>query len=380
MAITRVKIKPELLRWACERAWERGPEELREKIPKLAEWIAGTQQPTLRELERFADAARVSVGYLFLPSPPEEHVPIPDLRTMKGRGVRRPSPDLLDVLHLCQRRQDWYREYAKQEGETPKPFFGTATLSSSIEEVAGNMRRTLEFGVEDRQDAISPDAALKLFIEKTEDAGVLVMVSGIVGVNTSRKLDSEEFRGFALADPIAPLVFVNGVDGKPAQMFTLAHELAHLFLGGSALSDVSISGRTSDRTEQWCNCVAAEFLVPLDDISSMNLRNPLEHLNEYRNRFKVSRVVILRRLFDAGIINRAEFDATYMLVSQSKTVKPPSKGGDFYNTYFKRASKRFVKALYSDTLEGKTLYREAYGLLGVSGTTFHNIGKKASAE
>ena len=201
----------------------------------------------------------MSVGYLFLPSPPDERVPIPDLRTMAGQGVRRPSPDLLDVIHLCQRRQDWYREYAEQAGEEPLEFYKTATLNTPAEEVADRMGQTLEYRVGDRQAAKSVDESLRLFIEKAEAAGVLVMASGVVGANTHRKLDPDEFRGFALADPLAPLIFVNSADSKAAQMFTLAPELAHLWLGSSALSDVSLSKATSDRTEQWCNRVAADF-------------------------------------------------------------------------------------------------------------------------
>lgn len=378
MAAPRVNINPELLRWACERAGDRAAS-LREKYPQLTNWLEGTEQPTLRQLEQFANAARVSVGYLFLPSPPDERVPIPDLRTVGGQRVRRPSPDLLDLIHLCQRRQDWYREYATQVGEEAKTFVGSVTLDTPPEEVAARMQRTLGFGVDDRHTAKTLAEALRTFIEKTEDAGVLVMVSGMVGTNTRRKLNPDEFRGFTLADPLAPLVFVNSVDAESAQMFTLAHELAHVWLGDSALSDAELPKIATNKTEQWCNAVAAEFLVPLAMLRGMDVDDSIDNLKEYSKRFKVSRLVILRRFLDAGLIDLDQFRIAYAVVSQpNKPAKPDAKGGgDFYNTFPRSASKRLIRALYTDTMEGKTLYTDALRLLGLSrADTFRELAKK----
>jgi hypothetical protein len=103
VATIRVDVKPELLRWACERAGD-GAAALREKH-FVDEWISGDRKPTLKQIEDFAKAAHVPVGYLFLLEPPEEKLPIRDLRTVASRGVYRPSPDLLDVVYLCQQRR-----------------------------------------------------------------------------------------------------------------------------------------------------------------------------------------------------------------------------------------------------------------------------------
>jgi hypothetical protein len=111
--MTRVAVRPELLRWARERAGVMTADDLAPRVPRLAEWEAGTAQPTLKQLEDFARAVHVPVGYLFLPAPPEEPLPIPDFRTHDGRGVRRASPNLLDMLYVCQERQGWYRDFAQ---------------------------------------------------------------------------------------------------------------------------------------------------------------------------------------------------------------------------------------------------------------------------
>jgi IrrE N-terminal-like domain len=243
MMKTRAAVNPVLLRWALERAGVTGAEELTGRFPKLPEWEAETAQPTLNQLEAFARAAHVPVGYLFLPAPPEEPLPIPDFRTPEGRGVRRPSPNMLDMIYACQERQSWYHEFSLASRMPEADFVGTARLGQRPEEVAADMGTRLGFDLSARDACRSWQEALRLFISQAEKLGVLVMVSGIVLSNTHRVLDLQEFRGFALSDRRAPLVFINGTDTKSGQMFTLAHELAHLWLGESALSDASGCGR-----------------------------------------------------------------------------------------------------------------------------------------
>ena len=382
MAIIRVDVRPELLHWACDRAGDRKTA-LREKFA-LEAWIKGDTKPTLKQLEEFARAARVAVGYLFLQEPPEEALPIRDMRTIGSRRVRRPSPDLLDMIYLFQQRQEWYREFAEQHGHDPIRFVGSATLSDIAADVAATIRQTLNFEMAARWDCDTPSDLMRLFVERVELAGVLVMVSGVVKNSTNRVLDPGEFRGFALADSLAPVVFVNGNDGKPAQMFTLAHELAHLWLGESALSDVTLNTAASNETEKWCNQVAADVLVPIAQLMKMAIadEDPLDQLDDFRKAFKVSRQVILRRLLDAKLISRTQFDKAYALaISQVTASKPKSSGGDFFNTLPVRASKRLVKALVASTSAGETLYSEAFHLLGIrSMRTMRGIGERVGDE
>jgi transcriptional regulator with XRE-family HTH domain len=245
-----VEINPELLVWARQRSGL-DFDQLAHRFPKLAAWEQGEQLPTFKQLESFAQATYAPIGYFFLPRPPEEQIPIPDYRTIGDTGVRYPSADLLDTIYQCQQRQDWYREYAILTREPPVAIVGSLTTAVTVEEAADVARATLRFDADERGSTWTE--AFRVLVDHAESIGFLVMVSGVVGSNTHRKLNPREFRGFALADDLAPIVFVNGADTKAAQIFTLIHELAHLWLGGGALDDADVSGSTGTEAERWCN-------------------------------------------------------------------------------------------------------------------------------
>ena len=242
------------------------------------------------------------------------------------------------------------------------------------------MRETLDFDVRSRRTCPTWADALRLFIRRADDSGILVMVSGVVGSNNNRRLDPGEFRGFALSDLLAPLVFVNGSDAKAAQMFTLAHELAHVWLGTDALSNMQATPATGFRREEvWCNAVAAEFLVPSTELhSELRSSEPTpETVQRLTRAFKVSALVVLRRLLDTGWLERAAFDILWAREIERIRDEVGSRGGNFYNNTFARVSRRFARALVASTMEGRTLYRDAFRMLGVSGTiTFDNLGRR----
>jgi transcriptional regulator with XRE-family HTH domain len=237
--VNRVAVQPHMLSWARDRSGLT-TEALQKRFPRLREWERGQRNPTLKQLEQYARATHTPVGYLFLTEPPVEQVPIPDLRTVGGQQLPQPSPHLLDTIYVCQQRQDWFREFARLTHCEPVAMVGSAQLSSDPMAMAAHIRATLDLYLDEQRQARTWTDALRSFIGHADEAGILVMCSGVVGNNTHRKLDPAEFRGFALADALAPLVFINGADRKAAQMFTLAHELAHIWLGQSALSDVAV--------------------------------------------------------------------------------------------------------------------------------------------
>lgn len=374
----RVPVQPPLFAWARQRA-RLDAATLDARFPQLARWESGELQPTLRQLEQYARATHAPLGFFFLPAPPQETLPIPDFRTL-GTGAPRLSADLLDVIYACQARQTWYRDEAMVNGEAPLPFVGSLTIATQPAEAASAIRHQLGFSIQARRECPTWTEALRLFIAQAEQAGVMVMVSGVVMNNNNRPLDPQEFRGFALADAIAPLVFINGTDSKSAQMFTLAHELAHLWLGQTAVSDAPLAETPPHAVERWCNQVAAQLLVPDEDFQAALL--PGEALETAMKRlakhFKVSTLVLLRRMHDVGWLDRATFWAAYRAEEarlQALAIRSTG-GGDFYRTTVARVGRRFAQTLVASTLEGRTLYRDAFRMLGiVKPGTFNELGR-----
>lgn len=380
MQQNRIHIAGHMLEWARERSGREDSYFIK-KFPKYDAWRRGDVFPTFKQMEDFARATYTPIGYFFLPTPPEEKLPIPDFRTMGDKAQHKPSPNLLETIYICQERQAWYRDLAQRTGEPPCPYVGSASITDAVESVAESIRNALNFDLQARRDCPTWTEALRYFIEQTEDAGILVMRSGVVGNNTHRALDPEEFRGFALADPFAPLIFINSKDSKAAQMFTLAHELAHIWINQSALSDAGAEIVPDQQVEAWCNRVAAELLVPLHALievfsSEEDLTIEVQRLARF---FKVSSLVILRRIFDSGTITKTVFYEAYdrELERLLSMVKTDSGGGDFYLTQGARIGKRFAQALVMSTLEGHTLYRDALKMLGVKKMeTFKELGRQ----
>lgn len=376
--MSRVTMKSAMFQWACERAGKE-VDALRKRFPKIDSWIRGEISPTFKQLENFAKATYTPIGFFFLKNPPVETVPIPDFRTVANEHVGYPSPDLLDTVYICQQRQEWYHEFMRSTGHESLPFVGSVTQDDEIVKIAKTVRHALNFDIEQRRKIPTWTDALRRFIEQADTIGVLVMVSGVVGSNNRRKLDSQEFRGFALSDNLAPLVFVNGADTKAAQMFTLAHELVHIWLGQSAVSDAQPVQIPENNIERWCNMVAAELLVPLQLLrSEYRKKDPLnDEVNRLARYFKVSTLVILRRIHDAGGLTKEKFwQAYYEEIDRLKSFSSQG-GGDFYLTQGARVGKRFARALVGSTLEGQTLYRDAFRMLGFSKMkTFKDLGHR----
>ncbi len=366
----RVSIEPQLLVWARERAGI-SQEVLAKRFQKLPEWERGEVKPTYRQLESFAKSVHVPFGYLFFKFPPNETMPIPDFRTASRRAGDSPTINLLDTIYLCQTRQDWYRDYALIE-ELPNPkFVGSANIGMNHVVTAERMRETLEFYPQ-RSTRLNAAKAFRALLHSAEEVGVLAMVSNSVPNNSRRRLDSNEFCGFALSDPVAPLIFVNGAVSEAVKVFALAQELAHIWLGVTALSDVGVKpAEDAPQEEIWCSAVAAEFLVPSAALRSvLSAKEPLEHsLSRLASYFNVSRFVILRRFLDIGQISQSRFASLWS--SEELRVRQQEghrTGGDrFYRSIVARSGRRFARALVVSALNGRTPCLDAYKMLGVRG-------------
>ncbi len=375
-------LEPQTIRWARERAGLEVPvlaKKLGVKPERLEEWEQTGKLP-YKKVELLAAKTHTPFGQLFLKEPPEEKLPIPDFRTLGDAPVPRPSPDLLETILLMQRRQAWMREFLREEEEEPLEFVGSVTTSARPEIVAGEMRRVLGFADGWAAGERTWTDALMRLRQRMEAAGVMTVINGVVGNNTHRKLDPEEFRGFALCDAYAPLLFLNGSDGKAAQMFTLVHEFAHLWIGRDGVSNFEALQPQPHSVEQWCNAVAAEFLVAGHELRQVwpQVRTADEPYQELARRFKVSALVAARRVLDLGLIRRTEFLDFWNAYQEDERRGQEQKQskGDFWATQNVRIGSRFGAAVVRSAREGKLLYREAYHLTGLSGTTFDRFAEK----
>ena len=369
--MAKALINKKVLNWAMERA--RMPldilaKKLNVKSDRVATWLSGDDRPTFRQAQALADALYVPFGYLFLTEPPPEELPIPDLRTVGGDPARSLDVNFKDLLNDVLFKRDWFREFLDERDDRRLKFVGSFDVKSDTKAVAKNIRASL-FGSAGIPSAGNWEEYLRLLMTKAEDAGIWVMRNGIVGSNTHRPLSVEQFRGFAISDPVAPLVFINGRDAKAAQIFTLVHELAHIWLGESGVSNVLIGERdygVHRRLEKKCNEIAAEFLVPEAEFGGRWREEESLERNADRlaRHFRVSRIVVARRAFDLELVADAEYRAFYALEqSRWKSDGTDNSGGDFYKTLPMRNGSRFTRSVVGQAMSGRLLLRQAASLL-----------------
>jgi Zn-dependent peptidase ImmA (M78 family) len=347
--------------------------------PTVAAWIAGEKRPTYNQLESFARQAMVPFGYLFLEQPPNEELPVPDYRTRTDEGVRQPTPNLIETIFEMQRRQDWMREYLLEEGHEELPYVGSARLGETIVPLSKRMRETLGLNDMWAEGQANWEEALRFLREKIEEAGILIFINGVVGNSTRRKLDPEEFQGFVMVDRTAPLIFVNGADYKVAQMFTIAHELAHVWIGQSALFDLTATNPGDFDVEKYCNAVAAEFLVPADKLSKVWPSAPEGDaaFSWLAKRFKVSPIVVARRTKDLQMISADDFFGFHQRYMRRERTHQEERrpGGNFWLTQNVRLGRRFGAAVIAAAEEGRISYTDAFDLTRLYGNTFDKYAR-----
>lgn len=379
----QIKLEPGVLLWARQRAKlsvDKLAQKMQVKPERVREWER-SGGITMSQSRKLSDKTYTPLGYLYLSEPPDDSLPIADFRTVGDEPQRKPSPNLLDTVYSMQRRQAWMRDEMIIEYEAqPLPFVGAYTLRDDPKEVAGAMRDAL--GIADGWAASVPNwsAALRHLRDKVEDAGVLIVFNGVVGNNTHRKLDREEFQGFALVDEYAPLIFINNADYKTAQMFTLAHELAHIFVGESGVSHLEDMQPVDNETERFCDRTAAEFLVPEVELRAnwdrlAKTRNPYQSAARH---FKVSTIVAARRALDIELINRSGFMDFYAEYANEEWRGSQEKqgSGNFWVNQIWRVGPRFAGMVVRAVKEGRLNYTEAYSLTGLRGNTFESIPEK----
>jgi Zn-dependent peptidase ImmA (M78 family)/transcriptional regulator with XRE-family HTH domain len=363
--MSTANINKQMLTWARERSGI-AVAEFAQKCgvseERLLEWEYGERMMTFNQAINYAEKAYIPFGYLFLAEPPIDELPIPDLRTVDGHGVLRPSVELLDLIKLMLQRQEWYKEYLKQHLSEPNTIAGRFTVRDGVPAIVQDMRAKLN--VAEHPDRGTWEDYYRDLVKRIESLGILVMRQGDLG-HFSRPLKVEEFRGFAIVDDYAPIVFVNHADAFGARLFTLIHELCHIWIGQSGISDGNT--QTQRKEEVLCNAVAAEFLMPEGEFRALwqtQLENWQENLPVVEARFHVSTWALARRALTLNFISQEEY-SSYIRAQQAAYKKKNTSGGPtYYQTKKAQISSAFSKAVVTEALNGQLLLREASALLG----------------
>lgn len=366
-----VNINANILTWAISRAGH----ELKaftEKYPKVQQWLEGEKNPTVKQLEEFSKKVYIPFGYLFLHEPPAEKLPIPFFRS-NGNQPDKVSINIYDTILLMQQRQDWLRNYLKDKDFKPLKFVGKYKSYTNIKAIVADIRTTLGLSENWASQFRTWQEALDHLVLQNEDIGIITVFNGVVENNGHRKIPVDECRGFVLVDELAPFMFINNGDWKSAQMFTIVHELAHIWTGHSAGFDFRKLMPANDPVEKLCDQVAAEFLVPEESFNEVWQKKPdIRYASRF---FKVSEIVIARRALDLGKFSKQQFYAFYEEYSNREFVKKENQnpGGDFYATTRKRLSLTFASYINTAVKSGNLLFRDAYKLTGLKGDTFQKF-------
>lgn len=369
-----MNVNNEMLTWAIARAGYELPA-FADKFPPVQKWLDGEKEPTVKQLEAFSKKVFLPFGYLFLPEPPKEELPIPFFRT-NGAHIDKVSVNVYDTILLLQQRQDWLRDYLEDNDFESLPFVGRFRNSRDVHAIVADIRNVLRLQEGWASHYSTWTVALDSLVEVIEDKGIIVSFNGVVENSTKRTIPVEECRGFVLVDEMVPFMFINNGDFKSAQMFTIVHELAHIWMGHSAGFDFRKMQPADDPNEKLCDRVAAEFLVPTKAFNEVWSRNPTT--NAAARYFKVSEIVIARRALDTGKWTKSQFLEFYDDYKQREFNKKDnqSPGGDFFATAKKRLSITFAAHIHQAVKSGQILYRDACKLTSMKGDTFEKFFAK----
>lgn len=378
MPAISVSIQPEIISWALGQARE---EQLGTKLMNnIKQWLDGTKTPTFNQIEDFSRKANIPLGYFFLQTPPVEQLQLIEYRTVDSAELAHPSRNLIDTIHEMESVQAWMKEYRQETGFDVLPVVGSLKGDDGFKHIAETIRNNLDLSNIWYESCTNMNVAFNYVRSRLEECGIVVMLNGVVGKNTHRTLSIDEFRAFAMVDEWAPLIFINGADSQGARLFSLFHEIAHIWLGENDLYNDRGNSREVKPIEILCNAVAGELMVPfdkfLDEWNAAAYAASREKIKNLAKHFKCGESVIARKAFDAKKISydlyKSIIDDAIEAYRQMKENKE-SNGGNYYNTMGNRLDGCFVRALCESINSGRTTYSEAYRLTNTSRKTFSEI-------
>lgn len=383
---TKIEVSTQILDWIIKSIpLETVPDKVLSSIQK---WRSGDSQPTFNQLEKVSKALGIPFGYFFLQTPPNEDLSIVEYRTIDSIALTKPSRNLIDTLHDMEQIQDWMHNYLLSIESDKLKFVGALKNETSSIDIAKYIRQLLGIKTDWFKSTKTFDESFSLLRNAMSNAGVIVMMSGIVENNTHRPLQIDEFRAFALVNEYAPLIFINSNDSINGKVFSLIHEFVHICIGENSLfNDRYSTGQKVDKTEVICNAVAAEILVPIDLFtkewfSESDGDDTAVRISSLAKAFKCGDTVIARRALDKQLITHEQYEAIskesvkrYKEYMQRKKERKEG-GGDFYRTVASRIDKRFLRMLLSSVKEGTTMYTDAFRLTNTNRSTFASLAEK----
>jgi Zn-dependent peptidase ImmA (M78 family)/transcriptional regulator with XRE-family HTH domain len=279
----RAYITPKVLKWARESARmteETAAAKVSVPVDKLKEWEEGINQPTIRQAQTLARAYKRPFALFFLPEIPRDFQPLQDFRKQGSKSLSTAS---VFIIREIQQKQAWISEVNEENDEEKLSFVGKYTLNDNPSIVADDILNTLNINPPNYKTG-NP---IREWIDAAELNGIFISRTSFI--HSRLKLDSEEIQGFAISDPYAPFVFINSDDWNAPQLFTLVHELAHIWIAETGISnDIEPEIKNKDKlhpVELFCNEVAANALIPKNIIS--NLDKTI--FNNSREIFKVAK-------------------------------------------------------------------------------------------
>ncbi len=377
MPSVKVDIKPAVLDWVMSQT----SEDLigYELWNRLVEWKAGTKKSTFSQIEKLSKKCNIPLGYFFMDNPPIEQISLVEYRTVDSVELVNPSRELIDTIYEMEEIQSWMRDYRIESGYNSLNFVGSLKTYSDINIIAEHIRQDLGLPKEWFKAVRRREDAFRYVRNLLKDCGVLVLLNGIVGNNTHRKLNIEEFRAFALVDDWAPLIFINSSDSENAKLFSLFHELTHVWMGVNDLYNDRRHTIGRSNIEIICNAVASELILPQDAFmkiwSTNKIKDIAKKVEDIAQIFKCSECVVARKALDHGKISIDKYnkivDETIKLFEETK--KARTGGGDFYRTAANRLDGNLVLAICDSLLTGRTTYTEAFRLTNTSSKTFSEV-------
>ena len=367
-------VNPAMIIWARKRlgdSVEAFARRLGVSSQRVTDWENGDAFMTYAQIKKLAAQSLLPVGLFFLERPPVLSIGIADFRSGGEHKPLSPSPELYAVVSTMKYRQAWYRDYLLENGCAPLDYVGSVTTDTPVRTAVGRLKTVLQWDDNIVGQFKDWESYFDRLTTAMEDiAGILVMRNSVVDNNTSRHLDLHEFRGFALTDQYAPLVFINAADSKGAQLFTLVHEAVHILLNQGGISNAALLEAQSDQTiERYCNAVTAEFLAPEATIKTCWIESKssdwLERISTIARQLKLSRQVILYRCQSLRLIPATVAHGLWEELKSMENAKGGT-GGNFYAMLKNRVSRLFARMVIAENDSGNISFTDAFRLLSVN--------------